>query len=1032
MDFITELEREHPAVGSTELWQLCKEKVLEEKLSTGFLEGAGTICAVGIKLSKDIIRFFDTYTLHDETHIVNVCNWMMRLLGEKSKHLSAHEAVLLAMSACCHDIGMSVSVADEKNLAAHPDTLEWKEYFKNHYSDENDFCQTGIISRRIMKNYVRSNHHRLVAEKLDTVSWPDNLLKNNITRPVLISLCQSHGQELEEINCPKGAPYDLHLCAVLLRLADILDFDSSRAPEILFRHLGLDNPGDFEASISQLEWMKNRAGTFGTIRDGVIPFTARFSSLQLEYEVRNYLDWVRRELVSSCEYLSKYSIKWRDLDLPREISTDTVEREGYQFGRFCITLDQDRVIQLFTGENLYNDPGVFVRELLQNAVDAVLLRKAVDAHFKEEGRITIHTWTDRDGRDWFRIEDNGVGMNEEIIENYFLKAGRSYYTSEAFKAENRRFASGSEYQPISRFGIGILSCFMSDPENTLLEVSTKRYSQDITCPNPAIRMDVTGLHGYYYLAREDAQSMNSAFFKHMHHPTAEKDGYRTEPGTTICVQTDLGGMGEYRSFREILDKYIHFPEITIEHFGPEGYKSYPTQQQLMDAAHALPSDAKGRTKPCLHPIPDRQFEKLKQALPDVTWNSRPLICLEYVPLDRYSSTGNISGVAVFGSARISVEVAPLVLPREQISYSVNVTIENDLSSKEVVLWVSCNHQLSQKKRFELEKYKNQIQEYYKSCKIRISYNDLLLEMGPDESTVFQYMLVEPSCASRRETIAYRGILAENGLLWNPFKRFCVCELLLGGTAQLDVCLSRDFINSISLETECELTILQQAVTSFTSRFHFNSSLRQFSALTERVLQKLLEKHPRWETYLQDVETRSHFLFTPDCIDEPSFEMNLSSQLNTFSDSEIMIDKKILRVARFVDLKQLYDWIWIAAVKRHTTIYSAGPDTSDFPAPLFCMKPMPDGPLGYIEKNSYLNYYNSCHRFSRWLIQHQAALQTQKPSVYHQLINNMLFAMDSVALMNFINDVLVQLKGIAGNPFDISDRLFLKEADFFGY
>ena len=36
-------------------------------------------------------------------------------------------------------------------------------------------------------------------------------------------------------------------------------------------------------------------------------------------------------------------------------------------GDFCLTLDQDRILQLLMGENLYDNRDVFVRELLQNA-----------------------------------------------------------------------------------------------------------------------------------------------------------------------------------------------------------------------------------------------------------------------------------------------------------------------------------------------------------------------------------------------------------------------------------------------------------------------------------------------------------------------------------------------------------------------------------------------------------------------------------------------------------------------------------------
>lgn len=59
---------------------------------------------------------------------------------------------------------------------------------------------------------------------------------------------------------------------------------------------------------------------------------------------------------------------------PRAVKRDEIESDGYMSGDFCLTMDQTQVLQLLTGENLYDNTDVFVRELLQNAIDATLLR----------------------------------------------------------------------------------------------------------------------------------------------------------------------------------------------------------------------------------------------------------------------------------------------------------------------------------------------------------------------------------------------------------------------------------------------------------------------------------------------------------------------------------------------------------------------------------------------------------------------------------------------------------------------------------
>lgn len=51
--------------------------------------------------------------------------------------------------------------------------------------------------------------------------------------------------------------------------------------------------------------------------------------------------------------------------------------------------------------------------------------------------------------------DDGIGMDEYIISKYLAVAGKSYYRSSDFERV------GLKMDPISRFGIGILSCFMA-------------------------------------------------------------------------------------------------------------------------------------------------------------------------------------------------------------------------------------------------------------------------------------------------------------------------------------------------------------------------------------------------------------------------------------------------------------------------------------------------------------------------------------------------------------------------------------------
>lgn len=134
-----------------------------------------------------------------------------------------------------------------------------------------------------------------------------------------------------------------------------------------------------------------------------------------------------------------------------------------------IDIDKIKTVQLFANEDFYENWEVFVRELLQNAMDACYTKRALELSWGTEfldieqseqirsiresydARITISY---NSNTSIFSIEDNGIGMNEYDLENFVSKLGHSYYESEDFS--NQRL----DYEPMSKHGLGLCSCFM--------------------------------------------------------------------------------------------------------------------------------------------------------------------------------------------------------------------------------------------------------------------------------------------------------------------------------------------------------------------------------------------------------------------------------------------------------------------------------------------------------------------------------------------------------------------------------------------
>lgn len=127
--------------------------------------------------------------------------------------------------------------------------------------------------------------------------------------------------------------------------------------------------------------------------------------------------------------------------------------------KFKIKLD--RVLEVLCSQ-IYDSPLALLRENVQNAYDAILMRKHVDKTdaFKPRIDITI-------GEKELIINDNGIGMNSESLKKNFWTAGSSG------KNNSEAIAAGV----VGTFGIGAMANFGVCSE---LKVITRAYGEDKT------------------------------------------------------------------------------------------------------------------------------------------------------------------------------------------------------------------------------------------------------------------------------------------------------------------------------------------------------------------------------------------------------------------------------------------------------------------------------------------------------------------------------------------------------------------------
>jgi len=104
------------------------------------------------------------------------------------------------------------------------------------------------------------------------------------------------------------------------------------------------------------------------------------------------------------------------------------------------------------GEQLYGDDRTIpLREMIQNATDAVRARRLLQNLPETWGDIYIRLGADTDGY-WIEVQDSGVGMSTAVLTGPLLDFGTSYWGSELMLREYPGLLSKG-FQSIGRLAL---------------------------------------------------------------------------------------------------------------------------------------------------------------------------------------------------------------------------------------------------------------------------------------------------------------------------------------------------------------------------------------------------------------------------------------------------------------------------------------------------------------------------------------------------------------------------------------------------
>jgi hypothetical protein len=456
------------------------------------------------------------FTLHDAGHGFRVAQRMAEIVPEEVlSGLTAYELALLLMSAYLHDVGMTPA---RRKVTAHYKYLLTGERsclttvevdaFQKWIDDEGRDVEPPLakdaptgdllnLAEEITAYYCRHRHNdwgaEYTREKLDGVKLGsyDGWLED------LVDLCRSHHDGYLELVGKKfnprlvgsdGEVVHLRYLACVLRIADVLEVDPERTPEVIFRHRDVG-----EGSV--VYWYKDhqlsvriQKGEQGE-QDNVIIF-ARPSRAYIHRAVEVTVDQIDDEL-RLCRAIADETNFEKHLTLelphrwmlPRAVHRDILPIEGtYEYINGAFRPDTQKLLELLSGVELYGTPLAAVRELLQNAFDAVReqvayqrLDKANPADPQLEHAlgllhsVELRLESNEQGA-WLVCTDTGVGMSKAIITDHLLVSGLAR-RHDVLDLERRAKRAGFLLGRTGQFGIGVLSYFMLADR---IEIRTRR------------------------------------------------------------------------------------------------------------------------------------------------------------------------------------------------------------------------------------------------------------------------------------------------------------------------------------------------------------------------------------------------------------------------------------------------------------------------------------------------------------------------------------------------------------------------------
>jgi hypothetical protein len=442
-------------------------------------------------LAGEIPRNLAHYTVHDITHLDALWG-LCDIIAGPSITLTPPEAFILGGSILCHDLGMSASayVGGLTDVEASPLFAEGIAVL----------CFTADAlseaQREAAVAWVLRENHAIQRGLLPTQGWRDTRTGESLyliedaelrkTFGVLIGqLAASHWWSFERVasqlsrilgaalDFPHDWSVDVLKIAALLRLSDAAHIDARRAPTFLRAIRGIHGPSElhwlFQECILQPRLVVDRLEYSAATPIGI----AHAPAWWLAFDAINMID---NELAAVDSYLSAdpSRVRFAARGVVGAHNSTALARLIPTAGWMPLNAqpqisDVAALIDKLGGKELYgNNPSIAIRELLQNASDAIRAVQAIRGGTLATDRIHLALDTHTAA---LQVVDTGVGMSVDTIRDVLLNFGVSGWRADLVRRDLPDLLR-TKFRATGKYGIGFFSIFMLGQRVT---VATRRF-----------------------------------------------------------------------------------------------------------------------------------------------------------------------------------------------------------------------------------------------------------------------------------------------------------------------------------------------------------------------------------------------------------------------------------------------------------------------------------------------------------------------------------------------------------------------------